>query len=43
MEYGCQFLKQTPVVFAYIPLFLLFTAGLLVLIIWQYVAFGSSN
>ena len=43
MHYGCQFLKQTPIVFAYIPLFLLFTVLLLVLIIWQYVAFGSAN
>lgn len=37
------FLKTDPIVFLYIPLFLVLTFGLIVLIVWQYVAFGSSN
>ena len=31
------------IVFAYIPLFIVLTFLLIVLIIWQYVAFGTQN
>ena len=43
MHYGCKFLKETPAVFAYIPLFLVLTFLLIVLIVWQYIAFGTHN
>lgn len=41
MQHAAKFLKETPIVFLYIPLFLLLTFGLIVLIIWQYIAFGT--
>ena len=41
MNHANIFLKETVLVFAYIPLFLLLTAGLVVLFVWQYVAFGT--
>lgn len=41
MHHANIFLKETPAVFAYIPLFLILTAGLVVLFVWQYVAFGT--
>lgn len=37
------FLKADPLVFAYIPLFLVLTFGLIVLTVWQYVAFGTAG
>jgi len=37
------FLKSDPLVFAYIPLFIILTFGLIVLIVWQYIAFGTAN
>lgn len=41
MSHANIFLKETILVFGYIPLFLLFTAGLFVLFLWQYIAFGT--
>lgn len=41
LEHGNIFLKTDPLVWAYIPLFLILTAGLIVLIVWQYIAFGT--
>ena len=41
MKHANTFLKETPIVFAYIPLFILLTIGLVVLCVWQYVAFGT--
>ena len=41
MVHANNFLKETPLVLGYIPLFLLLTAGLVVLFIWQYIAFGT--
>lgn len=41
LEHGNTFLKADPLVWAYIPLFLILTAGLIVLIVWQYIAFGT--
>jgi hypothetical protein len=41
MYYANQFLKENFALFAYIPLFLVFSFGLVVLCIWQYVAFGT--
>jgi hypothetical protein len=43
MKHGNNFLKSDPLVWAYIPLFLVLTFGLIVLIVWQYVAFGTAN
>jgi hypothetical protein len=43
MENGNAFLKSGPIVFLYIPLFLILTVGLITLIVWQYVAFGAAN
>lgn len=43
MENGNTFLKADPRVFLYIPLFLILTIGLITLIVWQYVAFGTAN
>jgi hypothetical protein len=42
LEHGNTFLKTDPFVWAYIPLFLLLTAGLIVLVVWQYIAFGTA-
>jgi hypothetical protein len=41
MKHSDIFLKETPLVYLYIPLFIILTIGLLVLIIWQYIAFGT--
>lgn len=41
MHHASRFLKETAIVFGYILLFLVLTFGLIVLIIWQYVAFGT--
>jgi hypothetical protein len=41
MVHANNFIKETPLVLAYIPLFLLLTAGLVVLFVWQYIAFGT--
>lgn len=43
LENGNNFLKSDPVVFLYIPLFLVLTVGLITLIVWQYIAFGTAN
>lgn len=44
MENGNTFLKKPdPVVFLYIPLFIILTLGLIALIVWQYVAFGTTS
>lgn len=43
MENGNTFLKSDPLVFLYIPLFLALTIGLITLIVWQYIAFGTAN
>jgi hypothetical protein len=43
MQNGNIFLKSDPIVFLYIPLFLILTVGLITLIVWQYVAFGTAN
>ena len=43
MDHATKFLRETPLVFAYIPLFLILTFGLIVLIVWQYVAFGTEH
>jgi hypothetical protein len=42
MENGNTFLKSDPIVFLYIPLFIILTVGLITLIVWQYVAFGTA-
>jgi hypothetical protein len=42
MNYGNKFLKSDCKVWLYIPLFLILTAGLIVLIVWQYIAFGTT-
>lgn len=41
MYYSNVFLKENLIIFAYIALFLLLSAGLVVLCIWQYIAFGT--
>jgi len=43
MKHSNQFLKETFAVYLYIPLFILLTIGLLVLVTWQYFAFGTAN
>lgn len=42
MHHGNTFLKSDPLVFAYIPLFIVLTLGLITLIVWQYIAFGTA-
>jgi hypothetical protein len=42
MKHGNTFLKTDILVWLYIPLFLILTFGLIVLIIWQYIAFGTA-
>ena len=39
--YSNTFLKEKCILFAYIPLFMLFSLGLVVLCVWQFIAFGS--
>ena len=41
LEYATVFLSCNPTTFAYIPVYLLFTAGLIALIIWQHASFMS--
>lgn len=41
MYYSNIFLKENPLLFAYIPIFILLSFGLVVLCIWQFIAFGS--
>lgn len=43
LHYSNVFLKDKPILFAFIPLFMLFSFGLFVLCVWQYVAYGSIN
>lgn len=43
MSYSNRFLKETPQMLAYIALFLVLSAGLVTLCIWQYIAFGTIN
>lgn len=43
MNYANIFLKESFGVFGFIPLFLIFSFGLVVLCVWQYVAFGTTN
>lgn len=43
MVYANTCLKETPAVYAYIPLFMIFNFGLFVLCVWQYVAFGTTK
>jgi hypothetical protein len=42
MNHGNKFLKSDCLVWGYIPLFLVLTFGLIVLIVWQYIAFGTA-
>lgn len=41
MYYSNQFLKETPQMLAYIGLFLVLSFGLVVLCVWQFIAFGT--
>jgi hypothetical protein len=41
MFYSNVFLKENIIIFAYIPLFMVLSFGLVVLCIWQFIAFGS--
>jgi hypothetical protein len=41
MYYANVFLKENIIIFAYVPLFILLSFGLVVLCVWQYIAFGS--
>lgn len=41
LTHSNNFLKDKPILFAYIPLFILFSFGLFVLCVWQFIAFGS--
>jgi Ca2+/Na+ antiporter len=43
MNHGNRFLRSDCLVWLYIPLFLLLTLGLIVLILWQYIAFGTAH
>ncbi len=43
IHHSNHFLRESYLVFFYIPLFLLLTLGLLVLIVWQFIAFGTAN
>jgi hypothetical protein len=43
MYHSNKFLKESPAVFGYIALFLVLSFGLIVLCIWQYIAFGTAN
>lgn len=42
MRHANQFLKETFAVYLYIPLFIVLTIGLLILITWQFIAFGTA-
>ena len=41
LDYSTRFLNENPCTFAYIPLYLIFTAGLFALILWQQACFSS--
>ena len=41
LDYAVRFLNENPCTFSYIPLYLLFTAGLFALILWQAACFSS--
>lgn len=41
LNYANVFLKENIVIFAYIPLFAVMSFGLVVLCVWQFIAFGS--
>jgi len=43
MHYSNVFLKENALVFLYVPVLLLLSFGLVVLCIWQYVAFGTNS
>jgi hypothetical protein len=43
IHHSNNFLRESYLVFLYIPLFLCFTIGFLVLIVWQFIAFGTAN
>ncbi len=43
LYWAARFIKAKPVVLAYVPLFLLLTAGLIFLCFFQYLAFNSSS
>lgn len=43
LTYSNIFLKDKFILFAYVPLFMLFSFGLFVLCAWQYIAFGSMS
>ena len=42
LDYATKFLNHNPFVFLYIPIYLLFTAGLIALITWQQACFSSA-
>lgn len=41
LNYANVFLKENIIIFAYVPLFAVMSFGLVVLCIWQFIAFGS--
>lgn len=41
LDYARTFLNENPTVFAYIPIYLIFTLGLVALIVWQHCCFTS--
>ena len=43
MFYANVFLKENIIIFAYIPLYMVLSFGLVVLCVWQFIAFGSYN
>ena len=43
LRYANNFLKDTPVLFVLIPVFMISSFGLVVLCVWQFIAFGSAN
>jgi hypothetical protein len=43
LDYACRFLHDASGTFAYIPLFLLLTAGLIALFVFQHLAFSSKG
>lgn len=43
VHHSNNFLKESYLVYFYIPLFLVFTILFLILIIWQFIAFGTAN
>lgn len=43
LQYSVRFLNENPLIFLYIPVFIILTFGLVVLILWQNAAFRSSS